>query len=316
MVHRVLKPLTPIILAMLVLTKSAFGFARMPGPLRYAHRQRSIHNSVVYSADQTKEEPQSVWTPWNHPALAERMISKRASRKNKNRCRQHVNPLASQFQKQTALPVDWPNSAFKDSTKPLHIDIGCGKGGFLLDFATASLTRDSDGSVSQQLNHLGLEIRPQVVELAKSRMGDLQGHVDFIGCNVNVDLDRILSLYPGPLQLVSIQFPDPHFKTQHAKRRVVTPELVHCIARHLQTDGTVFLQSDIQSVLDDMRLRFAEDEEHFVDCYPGQYIPNNPLGVPTEREASVLERDLPIFRAMFRRNGKELVTSPDNGPNA
>ena len=36
---------------------------------------------------------------------------------------------------------------------------------------------------------------------------------------------------PGaPLRSASIQFPDPHFKAKHHKRRVVQPELVRSLA--------------------------------------------------------------------------------------
>jgi tRNA (guanine-N7-)-methyltransferase len=269
---------------------------------------RPIHQSAIFLSSRNEEVGLPPRTPWERRRSAERITISKRSERNRNRCRQHVNPLASQYQQQTILPDNWPRSDFLDPSKPLHVDIGCGKGGFLFDFAVCKSTRDSPSTPrSFQYNHLGLEIRPPVVQLAKSRLGTLQGHVDIIGCNANVDLDRILSLYPGPLQLVTIQFPDPHFKAQHAKRRVVRPELAQWLAKHLtRTNGTVVLQSDIQSVLDEMRSRFAECDQYFVDCQPpGDYISENPFGVPTEREVSVLERGLPVYRAMFRRNDRD-----------
>lgn len=294
---------------------SVQGFARhLPGRLSLSSRQ-GVYFTRLYSSTEERETSQDSlgpWTPWNHPLRQQRSESKRASR-NKNRVRQHVNPLASQYQKQTVLPADWPHSVFQDPSLPLHVDIGCGKAGFL--FQLAESLADGSASVSARepsisktlssCNHLGLEIRPAVVELVRDRLGrrGVEGRLDIIGCNANVDLDRILTLYPGPLQLVTIQFPDPHFKAYHAKRRVVRPELVQCVAKHLPMDGIVFLQSDVQSVLDDMRERFAEFDDFFVDCSPGEYIPENPLGVPTEREVSVLERELPVYRAMFKRKG-------------
>jgi tRNA (guanine-N7-)-methyltransferase len=103
--------------------------------------------------------------------------------------------------------------------------------------------------------------------------------------------------------MVTIQFPDPHFKARHAKRRVVTPELVTTLARFMPTGATVFLQSDVQTVLDEMRLQFREQFEHFEDSQESveDYVPENILGVPTEREISVLDKDLPVYRAVFKR---------------
>lgn len=52
----------------------------------------------------------------------------------------------------------------------------------------------------------------------------------------------------GELALVSIQFPDPHFKKRHHKRRIVQPELVEAICRRLRPGGRVFMQSDVEEV--------------------------------------------------------------------
>jgi len=116
---------------------------------------------------------------------------------------------------QTELTAEWPNDGtFTDPTLPLHMDIGCGKGGFLL--ALAADREENPNAVEGKRNYLGLELRPSVAMFAKERVGrhGLAGKVDFIGCNANVDLDRFLEKYTafGEVALVSIQYPDPHFK--------------------------------------------------------------------------------------------------------
>ena len=44
--------------------------------------------------------------------------------------------------------------------------------------------------------------------------------VHFKFANATVSFESMLSSYPGPLQYVAIQFPDPHFKNRHKKRQV------------------------------------------------------------------------------------------------
>ncbi|KAL3909939.1 MAG: hypothetical protein SGILL_007889 [Bacillariaceae sp.] len=252
------------------------------------------------------------FTPWNHPSLSERTKTSKAFRS-----RQHVNPLSSKFQQPTVLSKDWPRDVFQDlASRPLFLDIGCSRGGFLLDIATQ---RPND------YNYLGLEIRPVVVHHAKDRVSKrphVQGHLDFVGCNANVDLDRLLTVLTKAreadakedaqsglqgqhcdLQMVCVQFPDPHFKARHSKRRVVTPELVKTLARFMPSGGTVFLQSDIQSVLDEMRLQFRDQSQYFADSFESleEYLEDNVLGIPTEREVSVLEKGLPVYRSLFTR---------------
>jgi tRNA (guanine-N7-)-methyltransferase len=231
-------------------------------------------------------------TPWNRPP------QENAPKRN-TRFRQHVNPLSKLYQMETPLSEAWPTDVFEDMPRSLHLDIGCSKGGFLLDLAAKQPGK----------NYLGLEIRPSVAEYAQERVAkhDLTGALNFVGCNANVDLDRILTRYDnaggGSIDIVSIQFPDPHFKTQHAKRRVVTPSLVETLAKFMPPSAVIFLQSDIQDVLDDMREKFREYDLYFQDEIESveEYMPENFIGVPTEREISVLDKDLPVFRTILRR---------------
>ncbi|MFM7559333.1 MAG: tRNA (guanosine(46)-N7)-methyltransferase TrmB, partial [Cylindrospermopsis raciborskii] len=53
------------------------------------------------------------------------------------RVRQHVNPLARKFQ----TPIDPPiwGQVFSQTNQPLHLDIGAGRGRFLLQMAQREL---------------------------------------------------------------------------------------------------------------------------------------------------------------------------------
>ena len=70
-----------------------------------------------------------------------------------------------------------------------------------------------------------------------------------------VSISRIC-MYVKQIQAVTIQFPDPHFKARHKKRRVVNPDLVNCLAKYLPAGTLVFLQSDIQELEVDMISHF------------------------------------------------------------
>lgn len=267
-----------------------------------AYRRKAV---LAFSAklpsdtrDTGKSESEEVESPWTNPRLSER-----AQGKNAFRSRQHVNPLSNKFQLPTVVSPDWPRDVFDDMSKPLFLDIGCSRGGFLVDIATQ---RPDD------YNYLGLEIRPIVVYHAQQRVEkhNLQGSLGFVGCNANVDLERLLTLADAKdkLQIAAIQFPDPHFKARHAKRRVVRPELVTTLAKFMPSGAKIFLQSDIQSVLDDMRLQFREQPEYFQDTQESleDYLEENMFGIPTEREVSVLEKGLPVYRAVFTRTEMEV----------
>lgn len=203
------------------------------------------------------------------------------------RVRQHVNPLSRKYQQPVSAP-DW-EKIYADRSRPLHLDIGCGRGHFLLTMAQQE----------PNWNFLGLEIRAPLVEQANSWPEELElTNLHYVFCNVSNSLQPLLASLPiGSLQRVSIQFPDPWFKRRHQKRRVVQLELVQDLAAYLVEGGIVFLQSDIQIVAEEMCDRFAEHPA-FIRQGVG-WLENNPLAVPTERERLVLERGDPVYRSVF-----------------
>ncbi|KAL3792031.1 hypothetical protein HJC23_011196 [Cyclotella cryptica] len=326
------------------------GFAIQPHIQSSYQRTPSYCTSAVkYSVDssdvtedprgQDDEDEGKFIPPWSLP------INRTSNSKAFARFRQHVNPLARRYQMSTDLPENWPLCDFTNVNLPLYLDIGCGKGGFLLELvgrmhgnrgrscnpgedayqmASKEMEDTTANWLPNEMNYLGLEIRPGVSQYAQARVEKrgLSGKLSFVGCNANVDLDRLLTLYQeaagseednNRLAFVSIQFPDPHFKKAHSKRRVVTSELVSTLAKFMRRGDVVFLQSDIKDALEAMREKFVEDSgklyfdelqgaNKIMDGQEKEYGMENPLGIPTEREVSVLNKGLPVFRTMFRRN--------------
>nr|WP_088241237.1 tRNA (guanosine(46)-N7)-methyltransferase TrmB [Calothrix rhizosoleniae] len=212
------------------------------------------------------------------------------------RVRQHVNPLANKYQT-PVNPLEW-GKIYAHPNQPLHLDIGCARGRFALKMA----------QIQTHWNFLGLEIREPLVDDANRLCSELGlTNLHYLFCNVNASMRSLLSsLAPGTLQQVSIQFPDPWFKTRHAKRRVVQPELVAELAEYLAPGGIVFLQSDIQFVTWEMCDRFAAHPA-FERQGNGEWLLENPLPVPTEREIATQNKGEPVYRALFTKveyNGK------------
>ncbi|MFB2773410.1 tRNA (guanosine(46)-N7)-methyltransferase TrmB [Pelatocladus sp. BLCC-F211] len=204
------------------------------------------------------------------------------------RVRQHVNPLANKYQA-PANPLDWGKVYFQPN-QPLHLDIGCARGQFLLQLA----------QIEPSWNFLGLEIREPLVNQANRMRDELElQNLYYLFCNVNNSLRSLLSTLPtGSLQRVSIQFPDPWFKNRHAKRRVVQPELVAELSDYLIPGGMVFLQSDVEFVAIEMCDRFAAHPS-FQRQGLGEWLTENPLPVSTEREIATQKKGEPVYRAVF-----------------
>ena len=207
--------------------------------------------------------------------------------------RQHVNPLSSFFQVERDLPS--PAELFADPSLPLHLDIGCARGRFLLAMAAEH----------PQRNHLGLEIRHPLVNAAEREREQLElGNLRFLFCNANVSLQRwLLAQQQSRLELVTIQYPDPWFKKRHHKRRMVQPELIGWLADAMPANAQLLLQSDVPEVIEQM-LEAVTSAGGFEALDGGQWLQQNPLPISTEREQYVLAQGLPVYRRLFRCTGQ------------
>ena len=206
------------------------------------------------------------------------------------RVHQHVNPLAKYYRELPIEPLKL-SEVFGDAILPLHLDIGCGRGRFLLQMAHDQ----------KDWNYLGVEIRePIVIEANEIRDAQKLNNLQYEFCNATLDLDTLLEKSPKEiLQLVTIQFPDPWFKKKHAKRRMVKDNLVETVVKKLANEGEIFVQSDVEFLSEEMFELFEQNE--FLESFE---LDKNPLPVKTEREISVENRDLPVYRRMFQKKAR------------
>lgn len=207
--------------------------------------------------------------------------------------RQHVNPLSRFYQLPRPLPP--LEELFTEPQRPLHIDIGCARGRFLLALAQQQ----------PDWNHLGLEIRRPLVDAAEAERQELELHnLHVLFANANVSLPAWLAALPaGRLARVTIQFPDPWFKKKHHKRRVLQADLLDALAGALAPGTELFAQSDVLEVIEPMvELVDADSRFQRPAGDPTPWLTANPLPLPTERERYVLEQGLPVYRVRWQRS--------------
>ncbi|MGC8737724.1 MAG: tRNA (guanosine(46)-N7)-methyltransferase TrmB [Candidatus Hydrogenedens sp.] len=204
------------------------------------------------------------------------------------RIHQHVNPLNKKYLVVPPMP-QWSN-VYKEPFLPLHLDLGSASGKFLLQMAQKN----------RDWNYLGLEIREPLVERANRWKDELRlTNLYFFFGHTHVVLHPLLESLPvGVLHYVSINFPDPWFKRRHHKRRLVTPELVQILAKYLQPEGKVFIQTDVEELSKNICDAFVNSSHFRIVNTPTE---QNPFGIPTEREMSVARLGRYIYRTVLER---------------
>jgi tRNA (guanine-N7-)-methyltransferase len=132
------------------------------------------------------------------------------------------------------LPQPWDEQQLFGRVAPLEIEVGSGKGLFLVAAALAQPER----------NFLGIELARKYARLVASR---LARHALTHARIVHGDARRVLaSLVPDhAADVVHVYFPDPWWKKRHQKRRVMTAPFLRDLDRVLVPGGQLHFWTDV-----------------------------------------------------------------------
>ena len=154
---------------------------------------------------------------------------------------------ASEFvvQKPEELRGKWCD--FFKNDRPIYIEIGMGKGRFIME--TASLHPD--------INYIGMERSSSVALRAVQKMEEApMTNLRFI-C---ADAGRLEEYFaPGEISKIYLNFSDPWPKKRHANRRLTFPRFLRHYETVLENGGTLEFKTD-NTVLFDYSLESLEHE--------------------------------------------------------
>ena len=168
---------------------------------------------------------------------------------------------------------------------PLEIEIGAGKGDFILEYASANPER----------NFLAIELSGTVGQLLAVRCGRAELP------NVKVakmDARTLVNLMLPDVSVAAyhIYYPDPWPKERHIKHRMVSPFFVRSLARTLHNDGAVYAASDVKE--------WAEEIFAMLAAGGLRRIEREPPGA--KRSAfgrKYMAQGKPVYFASFEKNG-------------
>ena len=207
--------------------------------------------------------------------------------------RQHVNPLSKIYNHVEPIPP--LKSIFSDINKPLHLDIGCGSGSFLMKLAKNN----------NNWNYIGLEIREKLVNKSKSKLKDESlDNLFFAFGNAEYLIEDCIGKFPADIvSSVSFNFPDPWFKKKHHKRRIIQPKLIHKISQLMVIGGYISIKSDVEELFKYMDMTISRSKNFISYLYKDSEICNsyNPLNLKTNRENYVIKKKLKVFEKLYKK---------------
>lgn len=174
--------------------------------------------------------------------------------------------------------------------RPIHIEIGCGKGGFITQLAAKN----------PQIFYVAAEKVSNVLVLAmeKAKAAELknlyfmQGNFEFLS----------ESFPDGCVERIYLNFSDPWPKKGYAKRRLTHGGFLSIYRRILKDNGEIFFKTDNRPLFEFSLESFAENGFSPTNVTFDLHRDNPKDNIMTEYETLFSERGIPICRLEAVKN--------------
>ena len=191
-----------------------------------------------------------------------------------------------------------PSDNFTEKDRPLHLEIGCGKGNFAVGMARKY----------PDVNFIALEKVADVCCVALEKAKNGAGFTAEDNLRFFIGDAKILSesMKPHSVDCVYLNFSDPWPKKGHAKRRLTHSSFLEIYRALLKEDGILKFKTDNDGL-------FASSLEQFEECglevvfitYDLHATDKAADNVMTEYEANFSEKGVPIKSAWVKFPKKE-----------
>lgn len=197
------------------------------------------------------------------------------------------------IKEETANKGKW-NTVFGNDN-PLHIEIGMGKGQFLLTLA----------SQNPQINYVGIEryssVLLRAVEKYESEEFKELKNIRFV-CMDATDLEEVFA--EREVEKIYLNFSDPWPKARHARRRLTSLEFLGRYDKVLGQNGTIEFKTDNRELFDFSVEQLQESPDFkMTDCTYDLHRDErmNAGNIMTEYEAKFSAQGNPICKFIAAR---------------
>ena len=180
-----------------------------------------------------------------------------------------------------------------DESRPVHMEIGCGKGNFACGMAAKH----------PEINFIAVEKVADVcciaLEKAKARAEERSGdNLRFIISDAKELSENVL---PHSLDCIYLNFSDPWPKSGHAKRRLTHRGFLEMYKKLLKEDGILRLKTDNVGLFDFSLEEFeAFGMQILWQTRDLHATPENADNVMTEYEKNFSDKGQPIYSAVAK----------------
>lgn len=180
------------------------------------------------------------------------------------------------------------HQAFKRKNQPIHLELGCGKGGFIAKLA----------SQNPQINYLAIDIKSEVLGLAKRNIEkeylQAKREIDNILLTAyEIEIIQNILNEKDKIDRIYINFCNPWPKPRHNKKRLTHPKQLEKYKIFLKEGGEIYFKTDDENLFNASIKYFKQEEfEIFSSTYN---LHTNPIwenNIETEHEKMFKEQGI------------------------
>ena len=184
-----------------------------------------------------------------------------------------------------------------ENDNPIQIEIGMGKGQFIMELARQN----------PKINYIGIEKYSSVLVRALQKMEE-----DPLPnlCFIRMDAEYIENVFAeGEVDQIYLNFSDPWPKDRHAKRRLTSKEFLARYNTILKSDGIIIFKTDNKDLFD-FSLEQADiaNWNKINDTYDLHHSPYVEGNIMTEYETKFVAEGKPICRMVLGRDKEKVKT--------
>lgn len=211
--------------------------------------------------------------------------------------RRNVKNIDTRIKKYPSILLENPN-IYKGRWKELfgnsnqvYLEIGMGKGDFLLELATKN----------PDINYIGLEKFPSVIvvamdKIAKTNLKNIK-LICMDASNLNDVFDK------NEIDKIYLNFSDPWPKYRHTKRRLTFQLFLKIYENILKNDSTIEFKTDNRKLFEFSLISFNQNNWEFLNLSFDLHNDFNTNEIAkTEYEKRFIELNQPIYFVEVRKN--------------
>jgi len=174
-----------------------------------------------------------------------------------------------------------------NNDNPVHIEIGMGKGNFIIGMAKQY----------PNINFIGIEKYDSVLVRALEKLNEEIPNLKFI----RMDATEIENVFYKEIDTIYLNFSDPWPKNRHEHRRLSSNTFLKRYDNLFKNDKTIIMKTDNRKLFEFSIMSFTDYKYKIEEISLDMYSDDTKNNVQTEYEKKFHDKGFPIYKIIVKK---------------